>query len=65
MNKSYIADNIMREYERKKRYEANIQRRKLQQFIKENCSICKNKKTQLCHIVKDNSNEFSCSFKNI
>ena len=65
MKKSYIAESIMREYERKKRYEAKIQRQELAKFIKENCSKCKNKQTQLCHIVKNIDNKFSCPFKNI
>ena len=65
MGKSRIADSIMREYERKKRYEAKIQRQELAKFIKENCLKCKNKQTQLCHIVKNVDNKFSCPFKNI
>lgn len=65
MGKSYIAESIMREYERKKRYEAKIQRQELAKFIKENCLKCKNKQTQLCHIVKNVDNKFSCPFKNI
>lgn len=65
MKKSYIAESIMREYERKKRYEAKIQRQELAKFIKENCLKCKNKQTQLCHIVKNVDNKFSCPFKNI
>lgn len=65
MGKSRIADSIMREYERKKRYEAKIQRQELAKFIKENCLKCKNKQTQLCHIVKNIDNKFSCPFKNI
>ena len=65
MGKSYIAESIMREYERKKRYEAKIQRQELAKFIKENCLKCKNKQTQLCHIVKNIDNKFSCPFKNI
>lgn len=65
MGKSYIAESIMREYERKKKYEAKIQRQELAKFIKENCLKCKNKQTQLCHIVKNVDNKFSCPFKNI
>ena len=41
MGKSYIADSIMREYDRKKRYEAKIQRKELEKFMKENCLKCK------------------------
>jgi hypothetical protein len=65
MGKSYIAESIMREYERKKRYEAKIQRKELAKFIEQNCSKCKNRQTQLCHIVKNIDNKFSCPFKNI
>ena len=42
MGKSRIADSIMREYDRKKRYEAKIQRKELEKFMKENCLKCKN-----------------------
>ena len=59
--KSFIAENIMREYEKKKRYE----KKELQKFIVEKCSKCKNKKTQLCHIVRKINNKFDCPFKNI
>ena len=65
MKKSYIAENIVREYERKKRYETKIQRKELAKFIKENCSICKNSNTKLCHIVKNIDNKFSCPFKTL
>ena len=62
MGRSRIADSIMREYERKKRYEAKIQRKELAKFINEKCSKCQNKQTQLCHIVKNVDNKFSCPF---
>lgn len=62
MGKSRIADSIMREYEKKKRYEAKIQRQELEKFMKENCLKCQNKETQLCHIVKNIDNKFSCPF---
>lgn len=62
MGKSRIADSIMREYERKKRYEAKIQRKELAKFISEKCSKCQNNNTQLCHIVKNVDNKFSCPF---
>lgn len=65
MRKSKIAESIMIEYERKKRYEAKIQRKELAKFINEKCSKCQNKETQLCHIVKNVDNKFSCPFKNI
>ncbi len=62
MRKSFIADNIMREYEKKKRYDAKVQRKELAKFVSEKCSKCKNKQTQLCHIVKNIDNKFSCAF---
>ena len=65
MGKSRIADSIMREYEKKKRYEAKIQRQELEKIMKENCLKCKNSNTKLCHIVKNVDNKFSCPFKNI
>lgn len=60
---SYIADNIMREYKKEKRVKMNKKRLELDNFIKKNCINCKNKHTDLCHIVKNISNELSCSFK--
>ncbi len=62
MGKSRIANSIMREYERKKRYEVKMQRKELAKFINEKCSKCQNKQTQLCHIVKNVNNKFSCPF---
>lgn len=65
MGKSRIADSIMREYDRKKRYEAKIQKKELEKFMKENCLKCKNSNTKLCHIVKNVDNKFSCPFKTL
>lgn len=65
MRKSYIADNIMREYDKKKKYKAKTQKQELEKFMQENCSKCKNSNTKLCHIVKNIDNKFSCPFKNI
>ena len=65
MGKSYIAENIMREYEEKKKYKLKMQKKELAEFIEQNCSKCKNKQTQLCHIVKNIDNKFSCPFINI
>lgn len=64
MKKSYIADNIMREYEKKKRYEIKQNKKDLEKFILEKCSKCKNKDTKLCHIIKNTDNKFDCPFKN-
>ena len=61
--KSRIADNIMQEYERKKRRERKKRFLELQLFIKENCINCKNKKTNLCHISRNNENKLQCVFK--
>lgn len=63
MGKSYIAENIMKEYEKKKKYKVKMQKKELAKFIEQNCSVCKNKQTQLCHIVKNVDNKFSCPFK--
>lgn len=38
MGKSKIAESIMGEYEKKKRYEAKMQRKELAKFINEKCS---------------------------
>lgn len=65
MKKSYIAENIMREHEEKKKYKFKMQKKELAKFVEQNCSKCKNKQTQLCHIVKNIDNKFSCPFKNI
>lgn len=60
---SYIAENIMREYRRKKRYEENKAWSEVQNFIKENCKNCKNRNTDLCEIRKNVKNELYCQFK--
>ena len=65
MKKSYIAESIMREYERKKRYEAKIQRQELAKFIKENCLKCKNKSTDLCEIRRNIDGNLQCVNKKI
>lgn len=65
MRKSYIADSIMNEYNRKKKYEVKMQKKELNKFIKENCSICKNNDKNLCHIVKDMESKFNCPFMDI
>ena len=62
MGKSYIAENIMREYKEKKKYKLKMQKKELAEFIEQNCSECKNKQPQLCHIVKNIDNKFSCPF---
>lgn len=63
--KSKIAENIMREYEKRKRYEEKKKRKDLEIFFKENCINCKNKNTEICHIVKNVDNKLSCPFKTI
>lgn len=63
--KSKIAENIMREYEKRKRYEEKKKRKDLEDFMLKNCTICKNKDTNLCHIVRNIENKFDCSYKNI
>jgi len=63
MKNSYIADNIMRDYNKKKRYETNRARAELDKFIKENCRDCKNKKTNLCKINKNTDGDLQCIYK--
>ena len=60
---SYIADNIMRKYRSKKRYEANKEWAETQKFIKENCVNCKNKNTYLCTITRNIEGKQQCAFK--
>lgn len=60
---SYIADNIMREYRSKKRYEANKEWAETQRFIKENCVNCKNRNTYLCDIRRNVKGHLQCAFK--
>ena len=40
--KSYVADNIMREYRKQKQYENNKRWSEMQNYIKINCINCKN-----------------------
>lgn len=61
--KSYIADNIMREYEKKKRAKANKERAEMELFTRKVCIDCKNKDTNLCHIVRNINNDLQCAFK--
>lgn len=61
--KSYIADNIMREYEKKKRVKENKERAEFEAFKKENCKNCKNKTTNLCTVVRGISGKLQCVFK--
>lgn len=60
---SYIADNIINEYRKKKRYEANKIRAEINKFHKENCYNCKNKDTDICEIRRDISGNLKCAFK--
>ena len=62
---SKIADSIMLEYKQKKRLEEKKKRKDLQDFMLKNCTICKNKDTNLCHIVRNIKNNLDCSYKNI
>ena len=62
---SKIAESIMLEYKKKKQVEEKKKRKDLQDFMLKNCTICKNKDTNLCHIVRNIDNKFDCSYKNI
>lgn len=61
--KSYIADDIMKEYTRKKRYKENKRWTELREFEKENCMECKNRKTELCNIERNIEGKLQCVFK--
>jgi len=61
--KSYLADNIMREYRKKKYYKENKRRSELQNFMKQNCINCKNKTTDLCKITRNIDGQLQCAFK--
>ena len=63
MGKSYIAENIMREYVKKKRYESNRKRAELDLFKRKVCANCKNKDTDLCHIARNIDGNLQCAFK--
>lgn len=63
MKKSYIADNIIREYAKKKRYKANKERAELDLFKRKVCSNCKNKDTDLCSIRRNLEGNLQCAFK--
>lgn len=63
MKKSYIADNIMKEYMKKKRYEKNKARAEIELFKRKVCANCKNKDTNLCHIVRNIDGSLQCVFK--
>ena len=61
--KSYIADNIMREYEKKKRVKANKERAEMELFTRKVCADCENKGTNLCHVVRNINGDLQCVFK--
>lgn len=61
--KSYIADNIMREYKKEKRVKANRERAELELFTRKVCGDCINKDTNLCHIVRNINGDLQCAFK--
>lgn len=61
--KSYIADNIMREYIKKKRAKTNKERAELDLFKRKVCIDCKNKNTNLCKIVRNINGDLQCVFK--
>lgn len=61
--KSFIADNIMREYKKEKRFKANRDRAEMELFIRKVCANCKNKNTDLCTIVRNINGDLQCAFK--
>ena len=65
MKKSYIADNIMREYRKQKQYEDNRRWSEMQNYIKINCINCRNKSTDLCEIRRNIDGNLQCVNKKI
>ena len=65
MKKSYIADNIMREYRKQKQYKNNRRWSEMQNYIKNNCINCKNKSTDLCEIRRNIDGNLQCVNKKI
>lgn len=65
MKKSYIADNIMREYRKRKQYKDNKRWSEMQNYIKINCINCKNKSTDLCEIRRNIDGNLQCVNKKI
>ena len=63
--KSYVADNIMREYRKQKQYENNKRWSEMQNYIKINCINCKNKSTDLCEIRRNIDGNLQCVNKKI
>lgn len=63
MQKSYIADNIMKDYIKKKRYKQNKERAEFELFKRKVCADCKNKGTNLCHVVRNINGVLQCVFK--
>ena len=63
--KSYVADNIMREYRKQKQYEDNRRWSEMQNYIKINCINCKNKSTDLCEIRRNIDGNLQCAYKKI
>lgn len=63
MRNSYIADNIMQEYIKKKRYIHNRERAEMELFKRKVCADCENKNTNLCHIVRNINGDLQCVFK--
>lgn len=61
--KSYIAENIDREYRNKKRYEANKRRSQIEKFKRNNCINCKNKNSNLCNVTININGELQCVYK--
>lgn len=61
--KSYIADNIMRDYNKEKRIKLNKERSEFQNFLRNNCKDCKNKNTDLCTVTRNIDGILQCVFK--
>jgi hypothetical protein len=53
----------MREYKKEKRVKANKERAEFELFKRKVCADCKNKHTDLCHIVRNINGDLQCAFK--
>jgi hypothetical protein len=63
MKKSYIANNIMNEYSKRKRIEHNKKRSELEEFKRKVCIDCKYKNTDVCSIHRNIEGNLQCIFK--
>lgn len=63
--KSRIAEEIMRDYKKKKQYEENKRFSKIQEYKRDVCVLCRNKDTDLCSISENTQGKMQCVYKDI